>query len=137
MFLKTEPFTFNSETVTLFELSALQRIEYLKYLAKDIQSLAQEEKEASILQAELVEKTIRSSAMLVAMSLWHNDVNGHSVQTLSDTLLSTWPVTALGQADLQVKRISGLIPEDDIQPVAEEAQTNVPAVSVEKSSPVS
>ncbi|KAB7896440.1 phage minor tail protein G [Rouxiella sp. S1S-2] len=137
MFLKTEPFTFNSETVTLFELSALQRIEYLKYLAKDVQSLAQEEKEASILQAELVEKTIRSSAMLVAMSLWHNDVNGHSVQTLSDTLLSTWPVTALGQADLQVKRISGLIPEDDIQPVAEEAQTNVPAVSVEKSSPVS
>ncbi|KQN46635.1 hypothetical protein ASE93_15345 [Serratia sp. Leaf50] len=137
MFLKTEPFTFNSETVTLFELSALQRIEYLKYLAKDVQSLAQVENEASILQAELVEKTIRSSAMLVAMSLWHNDVNGHSVQTLSDTLLSTWPVTALGQADLQVKRISGLIPEDDIQPVAEEAQTNVPAVSVEKSSPVS
>lgn len=33
MFLKKEPFEFNGQTITLYELSALQRINYLQYLS--------------------------------------------------------------------------------------------------------
>lgn len=33
MFLKKEPFEFNGQSTTLTELSALQRIHYLDYLA--------------------------------------------------------------------------------------------------------
>ncbi|MCN4959050.1 phage minor tail protein G, partial [Escherichia coli] len=32
MFLKTEPFEYNGQTVTLSELSALQRLEYLAWV---------------------------------------------------------------------------------------------------------
>lgn len=133
MFLKSAPFTFNDETITLYELSALQRIEYLKYLARDVVPEAEQEKESSVLQAELVEKSIRASAMLVAMSLWQNDTQGPSVEALNLVLLSSWPVTALGKADQQVKSLSGLIPEDQTPLESHEYQSEEPALSAEKS----
>ncbi len=133
MFLKSAPFTFNDETITLYELSALQRIEYLKYLARDVVPEAEQEKESSVLQAELVEKSIRASAMLVAMSLWQNDTQGPSVEALNLVLLSSWPVTALGKADQQVKSLSGLIPEDQPPLESHEYQSEEPALSAEKS----
>ncbi|MCC3749705.1 phage minor tail protein G [Rouxiella badensis] len=132
MFLKSESFTFNGETVTLFELSALQRIEYLKYLSKEVAASQEEVKEAAILQAELVEKTIRDSAMLLAMSLWHNDIKGPSVQDLNDTVLSSWPVTAIGEADYRVKKLSGLIQEATSESEAG-SETEILPAPVEKS----
>lgn len=65
MFLKSEPFERNGNTVTLYELSALQRIEHLEHL-KALESIT----DATDMQAAM-DMTIKSGALLVAMSLWH------------------------------------------------------------------
>ncbi len=67
MFLKTEQFEYNGVSVTLSELSALQRIEHLALLKRRA-----EEAEASGNLQVSVEDLVRTGAFLVAMSLWHN-----------------------------------------------------------------
>lgn len=64
MFLKSEPFERNGKTVTLYELSALQRIEHLEHL-KTLESITDADMQAAM------DMTIKSGALLVAMSLWH------------------------------------------------------------------
>ncbi|SJK71263.1 phage minor tail protein G [Shigella sonnei] len=66
MFLKTESFEYNGVSVTLSELSALQRIEHLALLKR------QAEQAGSSLNRQVsVEDLVRTGAFLVAMSLWH------------------------------------------------------------------
>ena len=67
MFLKTEQFEHNGATVTLSELSALQRIEHL---APDETAgrTGGSRQQPEVYQ----EDAIRTGAFLVAMSLWHN-----------------------------------------------------------------
>ncbi|EIV8614471.1 phage minor tail protein G, partial [Escherichia coli] len=67
MFLKTESFEYNGVSVTLSELSALQRIEHLALLKR------QAEQAGSSLHRQVsVEDLVRTGAFLVAMSLWHS-----------------------------------------------------------------
>lgn len=90
MFLKTESFEHNGVTVTLSELSALQRIEHLAWLKE------QEKKAESSGNLQVsVEDLIRGGAFLVAMSLWHN----HPQKTKLPS--PTWP------RSLQAGRIRG------------------------------
>ncbi|KGT87240.1 hypothetical protein NG99_23770 [Erwinia typographi] len=133
MFLKTEEFSFSDENLTLYELSALQRIEYLNYLAEIEKKSSQSDSDPSIRHAELVAMGIRASAMLVAMSVWHAERKGPSVQELYDEILATWPVTALGEADRKIKALSGMMPpEQDEQPQTENV-AGAEAVTAEKS----
>ncbi|EPJ9240690.1 phage tail assembly chaperone G, partial [Escherichia coli] len=67
MFLKNEPFEYNGQSVTLTELSALQRIEHLAWLKEQA-----EQAESDSNRKFTVEDAIRTGAFLVAMSLWHN-----------------------------------------------------------------
>ncbi|HAC6879128.1 TPA_asm: phage minor tail protein G [Salmonella enterica subsp. enterica serovar Java] len=135
MFLKSEPFEYNGVSVTLFELSALQRIEHLEYLKK-LESI----EDADMQKA--VSMTVRTGALIVAMSLWHgHSTKGSQKSPAEDTLLiqqevlSSWPLEAISAAEYQVKLLSGMvIPISDNQP--EGGPTPEP-VSVEKPSPVS
>ncbi|HGU3168256.1 TPA: phage minor tail protein G, partial [Escherichia coli O103:H2] len=77
MFLKTEQFEYNGVSVTLSELSALQRIEHLALLKRRA-----EEAEASGNLQVSVEDLVRTGAFLVAMSLWHN----HPQKTASPSM---------------------------------------------------
>ncbi len=67
MFLKTESFEHNGVTVTLSELSALQRIEHLALMKRQA-----EQAESDSNRKFTVEDAIRTGACVVAMSLWHN-----------------------------------------------------------------
>ena len=67
MFLKTESFEHNGVTVTLSELSALQRIEHLALMKQQA-----EQAESDSNRQVTVEDAIRTGAFVVAMSLWHN-----------------------------------------------------------------
>lgn len=111
MFLKKEAFTYNGESVTVSELSALQRIEMLEYLAKEekAQKDAPENEPEELQAAGLVGMNIRAGARLVAMSLWHGTDKTLSVDDLHQQVLETWPVEAIGKADTQVKLLSGMI----------------------------
>ncbi|ASC12696.1 MULTISPECIES: phage tail assembly chaperone G [Klebsiella/Raoultella group] len=118
MFLKKEPFEFNGQSTTLTELSALQRIHYLDYLAGEEKALASSDEELSeqAMTTRLIGMSIRNSARLISYSLWHNDPEGPSEDELFHQVLSTWPAEAIGKAEIAVKTLSGML-----APVAEEA----------------
>lgn len=109
MFLKSELFEFNGANATLSELSALQRVELLHYLAAQEKALPNDEPDEQILSAALVELNIRAGAMVVAMSLWHSESPKPDIHELQQQVMSTWPVEAIGKADTQVKVLSGMM----------------------------
>lgn len=80
MFLKKDEFTHNGATVTITELSALQRITYLEYLAAEEKALSaiSDDVDDQTMSAGLVSMSIRAGARLIALSLWHNDPKGPS-----------------------------------------------------------
>lgn len=110
MFLKTESFEYNGVTVTLSELSALQRIEHLAWLKE------QEKKAESSGNLQVsVEDLIRGGAFLVAMSLWHNHPQktgspsmNEAVMQIEQEVLTTWPADAIARAEDVVLRLSGM-----------------------------
>ena len=109
MFLKSELFEFNGANATLYELSALQRVELLHYLAAQEKALPNDEPDEQILSAALVELNIRAGAMVVAMSLWHSESPKPDIRDLQQQVMSTWPVEAIGKADTQVQVLSGMM----------------------------
>ncbi len=136
MSLKTEPFEWNGETVTLNELSALQRILHLEYLKKIAKI------DDGDFQKAMAE-TIRTAAFVVAMSLWHtHELKGKAepkpdhdaeVILIQNEIMMSWAPDAIAAADYSVKLLSGMI-----QPPGEEDETVTDEpVTVEKSSPVS
>lgn len=110
MFLKTESFEHNGVSVTLSELSALQRIEHLAWLKE------QEKKADSSGNLQVsVEVLIRGGAFLVAMSLWHNHPQktkqpsmNEAVKQIEQEVLTTWPTEAISHAENVVYRLSGM-----------------------------
>ncbi|EIN2787039.1 phage minor tail protein G, partial [Escherichia coli] len=110
MFLKTEQFEYNGVSVTLSELSALQRIEHLALLKRRA-----EEAEASGNLQVSVEDLVRTGAFLVAMSLWHNHPEkvqllsmNEAVMQIEQDVLTTWPADAIARAEEVVLRLSGM-----------------------------
>lgn len=111
MFLKQEEFTFNGQSLVIHELSALQRIELLEYLAREEkaqQPLSDDEPE-EMQSARLVSFSIRAGARVVAMSLWQGSDKTTSVDQQQQQVLENWPVEAIGKADIRIKLLSGMI----------------------------
>ncbi|MER1437473.1 phage tail assembly chaperone G [Enterobacter hormaechei] len=140
MFLKSELLESNGSSVTLFQLSALQRIEHLEYL-KQMEAV-----EGGDIQAA-VTLTVKSGAYLVAMSLWH----GHSlkgsqgdnaaaeVAKIQDEVMQTWPAELIAEAEYKVKLLSGMIAPvtDDPEEPGEEQNEPAEPVTAEKPLPAS
>lgn len=115
MFLKTEQFEYNGVSVTLSELSALQRIEHLALLKRR----AEQAESSGNLQVS-VEDLVRTGAFLVAMSLWHNHPQktgspsmNEAVMQIKQEVLTTWPADAIARAEDVVLRLSGMA--EDLQ----------------------
>ena len=124
MFLKTESFEHNGVTVTLSELSALQRIEHLALMKQQA-----EQAESDSNRQVTVEDAIRTGAFVVAMSLWHNHPQktqspsmNEAVMKIEQEVLTTWPTDAIARAEDVVLCLSGMIeavrPDTDITEVA-------------------
>ena len=137
MFLKTESFEYNGVTVTLSELSALQRIEHL--------ALMKQQAESDSNRKFTVEDAIRTGAFLVAMSLWHNHPQktklpsmNEAVKQIEQEVLTTWPTEAISHAENVVYRLSGMS-EFVVNDAPEQAEDAGPAepVSAGKCSTVS
>lgn len=110
MFLKTESFEHNGVSVTLSELSALQRIEHL-FLMKRQAEQADSDSNQQVALADL----IRTGAFVVAMSLWHNHPQktkqpsmNEAVKQIEQEVLTTWPTEAISHAENVVYRLSGM-----------------------------
>ena len=140
MFLKTEQFEYNGVSVTLSELSALQRIEHLALLKRR----AEQAESSGNLQVS-VEDLVRTGAFLVAMSLWHNHPQktqmpsmNEAVKQIEQEVLTTWPTEAISHAENVVYRLSGMY-EFVVNDAPEQAEDAGPAepVSAGKCSTVS
>lgn len=133
MFLKTQPLEYNGETVTLYELSALQRIEFIGYIADVNKDVPANDTEVSQEALGIVTTiNVKIGARIVAMSLWQKEgQKGPSVDQLQEEVLSGWPLPAIGQADFIVRELSGMLP------VAPDAGSNADTEphSPEKSTP--
>ena len=107
MFLNKKEFTYGGNSVALYELSALQRIEYFDFLVE------QSEKNDDIEKVEGVKKTAliirantESNAWLVSHSLAHG--GSGDVELIYNDVLSTWNPEALALAAKEVLVISGM-----------------------------
>lgn len=122
-FLKSEPFTYNGSTIQLFELSGLQRIEYLQYLAKEEKTLPKDEGDEGYLPLRVC-SNLRSGAMVIALSLWQGDTS-KEIDSLHYEVLSGWPPGMIGAGELFVKTLSDMIPVSEPVPADEEKSTDV------------
>lgn len=140
MFLKSVLLESNGSSVTLFQLSALQRIEHLEYL-KQMESV-----EGGDIQAA-VTLTVKSGAYLVAMSLWHgHPLKGSQgenaaaeVARIQDEVMQNWPAELIAEAEFKVKLLSGMIAPVTDDPAEPGEERNEPAepVTAGKPSPAS
>lgn len=139
MFLKTESFEHNGVTVTLSELSALQRIEHLALMKRQA-----EQAESDSNRKFTVEDAIRTGAFLVAMSLWHNHPQKTQMPSMNEAVKQIEQevlTTAHGgnsHAENVVYRLSGMY-EFVVNDAPEQAEDAGPAepVSAGKCSTVS
>lgn len=133
-FLKTEPFTYNGNTIQLFELSGLQRIEYLQYLAAEEKTLPKDEGDEGYLPLR-ISSNLRSGARVIALSLWQGDTS-KEIDSLHYEVLSGWPPGMIGAGELFVKSLSDMIPASEPAQADEEKNTDVVAegepISAEK-----
>lgn len=143
MFLKKKKFNWETESLTIFELSALQRIEYITFMAAEEKAVSTDSDGISNqeMTARLVGSNIRSGARLIAMSLWHNDPAGTDVETLYQQVLNGWPPVAIGKAEMEIKLLSGMLAplEDDnaVDPEASAEAQSAEPVTAEKPLPAS
>jgi len=102
MFLKKEDFTYNEKSAIIFELSALQRIEFLMFLAQEEKTVGADSEGITDqeMTTRLVGSSIRCGARLIAMSLWHNDPAGADENVLYQQVISSWPPEAIGKAEI-------------------------------------
>ncbi len=129
MFLKTAEFTYNGHSLVLNELSALQRLSFLEFIATaeaDAQNGDEGDSETRR-SAKMIALAIRVGALLVAQSLWHNDPAGKTETELQTEVLSTWPAEAIAKAEYQVKKLSGMLPPEATAAADDPSSDNEPA----------
>ena len=136
MFLKSEPFKYNGHTVTLYELSALHRLQHLQHIA-DEENKIPEGSDGDELYRLLIARNIRLGGRVVAMSLWQADTSGPDVEALYQQVMSGWPVEMVGAADLKVKELSDMIPPVPEASTGDESQAEQEEITAEKPGPVS
>ena len=104
MFLKKEKFNWQTESLTIFELSALQRIEYITFMAAEEKAVSADSD--GISDQEMTARLIGSNIRC--------DPAGSDVETLYQQVLSGWPPEAIGKAEMEIKLLSGmLVPVED------------------------
>ncbi|EBG0211806.1 phage minor tail protein G [Salmonella enterica subsp. enterica serovar Louisiana] len=113
MFLKKDTLTYGDASVELYELSGLQRVEYLEYIQ---QRTAQYDREAEESTEEerrvtFLRMGIDINAWLVSRSLQNGDQTRDTGKT-SDNIASLWSYEALGKGADLVLSLSGMAPPD-------------------------
>ncbi|HEC8153316.1 TPA: phage minor tail protein G [Salmonella enterica subsp. enterica serovar Mississippi] len=113
MFLKKDTLTYGDASVELYELSGLQRIEYLEYIQ---QRTAQYDRETEVSTEEerrvaFLRMGVDINAWLVSRSLQNGDQTRDTGKT-SDNIAALWSYEALGKGADMVLSLSGMTPPD-------------------------
>ncbi|EHA0048238.1 phage minor tail protein G [Salmonella enterica] len=109
MFLKKDAFNYGETSVDLYELSGLQRVEYLEFLQKrtakydaDMNGATETDKRVAYMQMAL-----EINAWLVSRSLFNGDTT-QAVEALYQSIQTTWSYEALDSGAEMVLVLSGL-----------------------------
>ncbi|EBK1958146.1 phage minor tail protein G [Salmonella enterica] len=113
MFLKKDTFNYGEASVEMYELSGLQRVEYLEYIQ---QRTAQYDREAEKSTEEerrvaFLRMGVDINAWLVSRSL-RNGAQAQDAVITSDNIASLWSYEALGKGADTVLSLSGMSPPD-------------------------
>ncbi|WP_249543594.1 phage minor tail protein domain-containing protein, partial [Escherichia coli] len=103
MFLKTEQFEYNGVSVTLSELSALQRFDYIKFVSD-----AEQQETTKHDVVHINQRYLETASLLVAMSLWHSHSLKGTLASPETCLLYTNPHP--GICDVCQSALGGLFP---------------------------
>ncbi|EEP7141226.1 phage minor tail protein G [Salmonella enterica] len=113
MFLKKDTLTYGDASVELYELSGLQRIEYLEYIQQRTAQYDRETEEATeeVRRVTFLRMGIDINAWLVSRSLQNGDQTRDTGKT-SDNIAALWSYEALGKGADMVLSLSGMTPAD-------------------------
>lgn len=113
MFLKKDTLTYGDASVELYELSGLQRVEYLEYIQQRTAQYDQETKESTEegRRVAFLRMGVDINAWLVSCSLRNGAQTRDAVKT-SDNIASLWSYEALGKGADMVLSLSGMSPPD-------------------------
>ncbi|EAS1940882.1 phage minor tail protein G [Salmonella enterica] len=113
MFLKKDTLTYGDASVELYELSGLQRIEYLEYIQQRTAQYDRETEEATeeASRVAFLRMGIDINAWLVSRSLQNSDQT-RSTEKTSDNIAALWSYEALGKGADMVLSLSGMTPPD-------------------------
>ncbi|EMD2961474.1 phage minor tail protein G [Salmonella enterica] len=129
MFLKKDTFNYGEASVEMYELSGLQRVEYLEYIQQRTAQYDQEAKESTEEARRLafLRMGVDINAWLVSCSLRNGDQTRDTGKT-SDNIAALWSYEALGKGADMVLSLSGMTPPD-----SDSEEEGVEADSPEKS----
>ncbi|ECB0372794.1 phage minor tail protein G [Salmonella enterica subsp. enterica serovar Muenchen] len=126
MFLKKDTLTYGDASVELYELSGLQRVEYLEYIQQRTAQYDRETKESTEEARRLafLRMGIDINAWLVSRSLQNGDQTRDTGKT-SDNIAALWSYEALGKGADMVLSLSGMsLPDSGDK--TEEAEADSP-----------
>ncbi|ELC4820183.1 phage minor tail protein G [Salmonella enterica] len=109
MFLKKDTLTYGDASVELYELSGLQRVEYLEYIQQRTAQYDRETEESTeeARRVAFLRMGIDINAWLVSRSLQNADQTRDTGKT-SDNIAALWSYEALGKGADMVLSLSGM-----------------------------
>ncbi|ECK9010652.1 phage minor tail protein G [Salmonella enterica subsp. enterica] len=109
MFLKKDTLTYGDASVELYELSGLQRVEYLEYIQQRTAQYDQETEKSTEEERRVafLRMGVDINAWLVSRSLQHGGQTQDAGSIHSD-IASLWSYEALGQGADMVLSLSGM-----------------------------
>ncbi|ELQ4284939.1 phage minor tail protein G [Salmonella enterica] len=125
MFLKKDTLTYGDASVELYELSGLQRVEYLEYIQQRTAQYDRETKESTEEERRVafLRMGIDINAWLVSRSLQNGDQTRDTGKT-SDNIAALWSYEALGKGADMVLSLSGMtLPDSDSEEEGVEADS--------------
>ncbi|EIF6910341.1 phage minor tail protein G [Salmonella enterica] len=125
MFLKKDTLTYGDASVDLYELSGLQRVEYLEYIQQRTAQYDRETEESTeeARRVAFLRMGIDINAWLVSRSLQNADQTRDTGKT-SDNIAALWSYEALGKGADMVLSLSGMsLPDSGDETEAGEADS--------------
>ncbi|EKN4959489.1 phage minor tail protein G [Salmonella enterica] len=109
MFLKKDTLTYGDTSVEMYELSGLQRVEYLEYIQQRTAQYDRETEESTeeARRVAFLRMGIDINAWLVSRSLQNADQTRDTGKT-SDNIAALWSYEALGKGADMVLSLSGM-----------------------------
>lgn len=110
MFLKKDTLNYGDGSVELYELSGLQRIEYLEFIQKRTAKYDSDTKDATETDKRVayIQMALEINAWLVSRALLNGDLT-QDADTLYQSVQAQWSYEALSDGAEMVLTLSGLV----------------------------